>query len=89
MKVCSYVEKCAEYKTQTFKKIGWYTKVLCAMEYPGYAISQNTAEMGVSLYFFYNLNNVTLVVKCKIKQHTIYNDPCSIQNRIRHVNEAF
>ena len=33
MKVCSYVEKCAEFKNQTLKKIGWYTKVLCASGY--------------------------------------------------------
>ena len=33
LKVCSYVEKCAEFKNQTLKNIGWYTKVLCAMEY--------------------------------------------------------
>ena len=34
LKVFSYVEKCAELKNQTLKTIGWYTKVLCAMEYP-------------------------------------------------------
>ena len=34
LKVRSYVEKCAEFKNQTLKKIGWYTKVLCATEYP-------------------------------------------------------
>ena len=34
LKVCSYVEKCAEFKNQTLKKISWYTKVLCATEYP-------------------------------------------------------
>ena len=28
LKVCSYVEKCAKFKNQTLKKIGWYTKVL-------------------------------------------------------------
>ena len=33
LKVCSYVEKCAELKNQTVKQIGWYTKVLCATEY--------------------------------------------------------
>ena len=32
--MCSYAEKCAELKNQTLKKIGWYTKVLYAMEYP-------------------------------------------------------
>ena len=35
LKVCSYVEKCAEFKNQTLKKIGWYTKVLCATDAPG------------------------------------------------------
>ena len=34
LKVCSYVEKCAEFKNQSLKKICWYTKVLCAKEYP-------------------------------------------------------
>ena len=34
LKVCSYVEKYAEFKNQTLKKIGWYTKKLCAAEYP-------------------------------------------------------
>ena len=33
--MCSYVEKYAEFKNQTLKKIGWYTKKLCAAEYPG------------------------------------------------------
>ena len=33
--MCSYVEKYAEFKNQTLKKIGWYTKMLCATEYPG------------------------------------------------------
>ena len=35
VKVCSYVEKYAGFKNQTFKKIGWYTKMLWAAEYPG------------------------------------------------------
>ena len=35
LKVCSYVEKYAKFKNQTLKKIGWYTKVLWATEYPG------------------------------------------------------
>ena len=33
LKVCSYVETCAEFKNQTLKKIGRYTKVLCVTEY--------------------------------------------------------
>ena len=32
LKVCSYEENCAEFKNQTLKKIGWYTKVLCATD---------------------------------------------------------
>ena len=35
LKVCSYVKKYAEFKNQTFNKIGWYSKILCAAEYPG------------------------------------------------------
>ena len=35
LKVFSYEEKYAEFKNQTLKKIGWYTKMLCATEYPG------------------------------------------------------
>ena len=35
LKVCSYVEKYTEFKNQTLKRIGWYTKVLYATEYPG------------------------------------------------------
>ena len=34
-RVWSYVVKYAEFKIQTLKKIGWYTKILCAAEYPG------------------------------------------------------
>ena len=34
LKVCSYIEKRAEFKNQTLKNISWYTKVLCATEYP-------------------------------------------------------
>ena len=49
MKVCSFVEKFAMQKSNS-SKIGLYTKVLCAMEYSGgYAISQNSATMGVFL----------------------------------------
>ena len=35
LKVCSYVEKYADFKNRNLKKIGWYTKMLCATEYPG------------------------------------------------------
>ena len=34
LKVYSYVEKYAEFKNQTLSKIGWYTNLLCAIEYP-------------------------------------------------------
>ena len=34
LKVYSYVEKYAEFKNQTLRKIGWYTNTLCATEYP-------------------------------------------------------
>ena len=44
---------------------------------PGYAISQNSAKMGVPLQV-YNFNHVILVVKCKFWQQTIYNDQCLI-----------
>ena len=33
LKACSYEEKYAEFKNQTLKNIGWYTKMLCAAEY--------------------------------------------------------
>ena len=33
LKVCSYIEKCVKFKNETLKKIGWYTKKLCATEY--------------------------------------------------------
>ena len=50
LKVCSYAEKCAKFKNQTLKKIGWYTKVLCATEYPrGMQYLKNSAKMGVPL----------------------------------------
>ena len=35
LKVFTYVEKYAEFKNQTLKIIGWYTKMLCATEYQG------------------------------------------------------
>ena len=78
LKVCSYVEKCAEVKNQTLKKIGWYTKNAMRNGIPPeYAISQNSAKMGVPLQV-YTLTKVISVVKCKFWQQTIYNDQCSI-----------
>ena len=64
LKVCSYVEKYAEFKNQTLKKIGWYTKVLCANRIPpGYAISQNSAKMGVPLQVYKLLKGYPLEAK--------------------------
>ena len=77
LKVCSYVEKYAEFKNQTLKKIGWYTKVLCTAEYPGVCNISKCAKMGVALQV-YTLNPVITVVKCKFWQQTTYNDQCSI-----------
>ena len=71
--MCSYVEKCAEFKNKALKKIGWYTKVLCATEYPRGMQSHNSAKMGVPLQV-HTLNHVISVVKCKFWQQTIYND---------------
>ena len=78
LKVCSYVEKCAELKNQTVKQIGWYTKVLCATEYlRGMQYLKIALKWGVPLHV-YNLNHVKIVVKCKFWQQTIYNVSCSI-----------
>ena len=35
LKVCSKIGKYGEFKNQILKNIGWYTKLLCAAEYPG------------------------------------------------------
>ena len=55
---------------------------------PGYAISQNSAKIGVPLHV-YKLNHVILVVKCKFWQETIYNDQCSIKIQINHAKDTF
>ena len=44
---------------------------------PGYAISQNSAKIGVPL-LVYTLNHVISEVKCKLWQQTINNGQCSI-----------
>ena len=75
--MCSYVEKCAEFKNQTFKEIGWYTKVLCSTEYPRGMQYLKNAKRGVPLQV-YILNHVISVVKCKFRQQTIYYEQCSI-----------
>ena len=72
LKVCFYVEKCAEFTKQTLKNGGWYTNVLCATEYPrGRQYFKLMLKWGVSLWV-YNLNNVIFVVKYKYWQQTIY-----------------
>ena len=47
---------------------------------PGYALSQNSAKMGVTLQV-YTLNHVISVVKYKFCQITIYNDQCSFKKK--------
>ena len=51
LKVCSYVEKCAEFKNQTFKKSAGTQKCYAQRNTPGYAISQNSAKMGYPCRF--------------------------------------
>ena len=75
LKVCSYVEKCAEFKNETLKISAGTQK--CNGIPPGYAISQNNAKMGVPLQVS-TLTHVISVVKCKFWQQTINNDQCSI-----------
>ena len=53
----SYVEKCAEFKNQTLKKSAGTQKCYAQRNSPGYAIYQNSAKIGVSLYVC-NLNHV-------------------------------
>ena len=77
LKVCSYVEKCAEFKNQTLKNWLVHKSAMRNGISPGYLISQNSAKMGVPLHV-YNLNHVISVVKCKIWQQTLYNYQCSI-----------
>ena len=67
----------AEFKNQTLKKSTGTQKCYAQRNTPGYAISQNSAKMGVPLQV-YALNHVISVVKCKFWQQTIYNDQCSI-----------
>ena len=44
LKVYSYVKKYAEFKNQTLKKIGWYIKLLYAMDYPRGELNLLTAS---------------------------------------------
>ena len=74
LKVCSYVEKCAEFKNQTLKKSAGTQKGYGQRNTPGYAISQNRAKMGISLQI-YTLNHVISVVKSNFgsKQYKMTN----------------
>ena len=76
LKVCSFVEKCAEFKIKLFKTSAGTRKCYAQRNTPGYAISQNRAKMGVPLQVY--LNYVIVEVKCTFWQQTIYNDHCSI-----------
>ena len=73
----SYVEKLAEFKNQTLKKSAGTQRFYAQRNTPGYAISQNSAKMGVPLQI-YKLKHVILDVKYKFWQQKIYNDQCSI-----------
>ena len=78
LKVCSYVEKCAEFENQTLKKNRLVHKSAIRDGIPPwYAISQNSAKIGVPLQVN-TLNHEISVVKCKFWQQTIYNDQGSI-----------
>ena len=64
-------------KIKLLKKSAGTQKCYAQRNTPGYAISQNSAKMGVPLNV-YNLDHVILVVKCKLWQQTMYNDQCLI-----------
>ena len=74
MKVYSYVEKYAEFKNRSLKKIGWYIKLLCATEYPrGRHILKLALKWG-TLYHRIQFdqpcnpkNNFSLVPNCSLK----------------------
>ena len=72
LKVYSYVEKYAEFKNQSLKKIGWYTKLLCATEYPWVEKLQNKSKNGDTLVFYtlkmkFLKENARICIKqCKI-----------------------
>ena len=64
-------------KIKLFKKSARTQKCYVQRNTPGYAISQNSAKLGVPLQV-YNLNHVISVVKRKLWQQTICNDQCSM-----------
>ena len=75
LKVCSNVEKCAEFKNRPIHNSAMRNGIP-----PGYAISQNNAKSGGPLQV-YNFIHVILVVKCKFWQQTTYNGQSSILNK--------
>ena len=64
-------------KIKLFKKSAGTQKCLRNGIPKGYAISQNSAKIGIPMQV-YHFNHVILVVKCKFWQHTMYNDQCLI-----------
>ena len=61
LKVCSYAEKCTKFKNQTLKRIRLVHKSAMRNGIPrGYAVSQNSAKMGVPL-LVYTLNHVIYI----------------------------
>ena len=85
LKVCSYVEKCAEFKNQTLKNLAGTQKCYVQQSSPrGMQYLKIALKWEVPLQV-YNLKHVTLVVKCKIWQQTMFN----IKIKIRHAKDAF
>ena len=64
-------------KIKLLKKSAGTKKCYAQQNTPGYAISQNSAKMGVPLQV-YTLNYVISEVKCKFWQQTINNGQYSI-----------
>ena len=77
LKVCSYVEKCAEFKNKLLKNRLVHKSAMRNGIPPGYAISQNSTKVGVPLQVN-TLTHVISEVECKFWQQTIYNDQCSV-----------
>ena len=53
----SHVEKCTDFKNQTLKKSAGTQKCYAQRNIPGYALSQNSAKIGVPSQV-YTLNHV-------------------------------
>ena len=76
-------------KIKLLKRSAGTQKCYAQRNTPGNAISQNSAKIGVPLQV-YNLNHVILVLKCKFRQQTVYNDQMfNIRIKIRHAKDAF